>query len=62
MSNDVEKMSKNVTETWTKLFQNLENNLTLIRATVDVLKIRWIDRYIVGPWSKSPLLGPYIKD
>ena len=37
MSNDVEKMSKHVTETWTKTIQNLENNLTLIRATVDVL-------------------------
>ena len=30
-------MSKNVTETWQKLFQNLESNLTLIRATVDAL-------------------------
>ena len=37
MPKNVEKISKNITETWQKLFQNLESNLTLIRATVDDL-------------------------
>ena len=46
MSNNVEKMSKNVEEIWQKLFQHLENNLTLIRATVDDLIHTYIHIHI----------------